>query len=87
MLAGLLVRHLVMPGNVARAATVLRFIAENISRNTYINIMDQYHPCYRANEHPPLDRPLRCKEYTQALETAARLGLKRLDARPARGVL
>lgn len=84
---GLLVRYLVMPGNVARTETVLRFIAESISRDTYINIMDQYHPCYRANGHPPLDQPLRRKEYAQALATAARLGLKRLDERQARWVL
>ncbi|MEA3292060.1 MAG: hypothetical protein U9Q71_07150 [Pseudomonadota bacterium] len=46
-------RHLVMPGNVARAETVLRFIAERISHNTYVNIMGRYRPCYRADGHPP----------------------------------
>jgi putative pyruvate formate lyase activating enzyme len=80
---GLLVRHLVMPGDVARTETVLRFIAEQISRNTYVNIMDQYRPCYRADAHPPLDRPLRREEYAQAIAVAARLGLKRLDGHRA----
>ena len=53
---GLLVRHLVLPEGVAGTREVVRFIAEEISKNTYINIMDQYHPFYKAFEHPPLDR-------------------------------
>jgi putative pyruvate formate lyase activating enzyme len=77
---GLLIRHLVMPGEVARTETVLRFIAEQISPDTYVNIMDQYRPCYRAGAHPPLDRPLSREEYGRAAATARRLGLRRLDA-------
>jgi len=81
---GLLVRHLVLPGNLARTETVLRFVAEEISPHTYLNLMDQYHPCYRAEEHPPLDRRLQHEEYTQAIAAAARFRLRRLDARRAR---
>jgi putative pyruvate formate lyase activating enzyme len=44
-------------------------------------LMDQYHPCYRANEYPPLDRPLTSLEYRAALAMAERQGLLRLDRR------
>lgn len=81
---GLLVRHLVLPGNIAGTEAVLTFLANEISTNTYINLMDQYHPCYRAMDNPPLDRDLKENEYREALELADRLGLKRLDQRHTR---
>ncbi len=76
---GLLVRHLVLPGGVSGTQAVLRFLAEEISPGTYLNLMDQYRPCYRADENPPLDRALSREEYREALDLARRLGL-RLDA-------
>jgi putative pyruvate formate lyase activating enzyme len=81
---GLLVRHLVLPGQVAGTETVLEFLASEISTRTYLNLMDQYRPCYRANENPPLDRDLDAGEYRSALELAHRLGLERLDQRQDR---
>ena len=78
-LRGLLVRHLVLPEGIAGTKEVVRFIAEEISRNTYINIMDQYYPCYKAFEHPPLDRRITTKEYTEAIKMALDAGLKRID--------
>jgi putative pyruvate formate lyase activating enzyme len=78
---GLLVRHLVLPGNLAGTGQVLAFIAREISPDTYLNLMDQYHPCYRAGENPPLDRALRREEFEAALALAARHGLHRLDPR------
>lgn len=78
---GLLVRHLVLPGDLAGTEQVLTFLAREISPQTYLNLMDQYRPSYRADEEPPLDRPLRADEYRQALGLARRLGLTRLDAR------
>lgn len=81
---GLLVRHLVLPGNLAGTEQVLAFIAREISRHTYINLMDQYHPCYRADEHPPLDRSLHGDEFAHALALAERYGLQRLDHRQGR---
>jgi putative pyruvate formate lyase activating enzyme len=78
---GLLVRHLVMPGDVSGTESVLHFLAEEISRDTYLNLMDQYHPCYRAGDNPPLDRPLSRQEHQRALVWADKLGLHRLDAR------
>jgi putative pyruvate formate lyase activating enzyme len=76
---GLLVRHLVLPEGIAGTAGVVKFIAEKISKNTYINIMDQYHPCYKAIENPPLDRRITLEEYGEAVELATAAGLKRID--------
>ncbi|MEK6672409.1 MAG: radical SAM protein [Nitrospirota bacterium] len=67
---GLLVRHLVLPDGVAGTGEVVRFIAEEISKDTCINIMDQYHPCYKALEHPPLDRRITDREYAGAIKMA-----------------
>ncbi|MGQ9779888.1 MAG: radical SAM protein [Bacillota bacterium] len=75
---GLLVRHLVLPGGLAGTEEVLAFIAEEISKDTYLNLMDQYFPHYRAKEYPPLDRPLTRAEYQEAVAIARRLGLWRL---------
>ena len=76
---GLLIRHLVLPGNLAGSEQILDFIAHEISPNTYLNLMDQYRPCYRADEYPPLDRPISISEYSTALELAKRYGLRRLN--------
>jgi len=77
---GLLVRHLVLPGGIAGTEQVLAFLAGGISADTYVNLMDQYRPCYRADEYPEIDRPLTRGEYGDALAAAERLGLRRLDA-------
>ena len=81
---GLLVRHLVLPGDIAGTETVLKFLSNEISRETYLNLMDQYHPCYRAIDNPPLDRDLQAGEYNAALKLAEQFGLERLDQRHAR---
>ena len=77
---GLLIRHLVLPGDLAGSEQVFDFIAREISPNTYLNLMDQYRPCYRADEYPPLDRPITTAEYSTALEAAKQYGLRRLDS-------
>jgi putative pyruvate formate lyase activating enzyme len=76
---GLLVRHLVLPGGLAGTEGVVKFIAEEISGDTYVNIMDQYHPCYKAFEHPPLDRRITSTEYEAAVRAALDAGLRRID--------
>lgn len=78
---GLLVRHLVMPHSIAGTGEVLAFLASDVSRNTYLNLMDQYRPAYRVDEFPELDRPITREEYPGALAIAARHGLRRLDQR------
>lgn len=78
-LRGLLVRHLVLPEGVAGTKEVVRFIAEEISKDTYINIMEQYYPCYKAYEYPQLDRRITGAEYQEAIKMAMDAGLKRID--------
>ncbi len=78
---GLLVRHLVLPDDIAGTEAVLEFLAKEVSPDTYVNLMDQYRPCYRADEYPELDRPVTRSEYEAALATARRHGITRLDHR------
>lgn len=78
---GLLVRHLVMPGGVAGTEEVMRFLAAEISRDTYVNVMDQYRPCWEANKTPAINRRITGEEYEQALDMARKAGLHRLDDR------
>ena len=77
---GLLVRHLVLPGGLAGTAEIIRFLKEQISPRTYVNVMGQYRPAYRAHGYPPLDRPVTSEEYAAAVRMAKEAGL-RLDQR------
>jgi len=74
---GLLIRHLVMPEDVAGSRKVLEFIAKNISQNTYMSIMAQYHPAHLAFEFPELSRRISKREYDAVLKMANELGLER----------
>ncbi len=76
---GLLVRHLVLPEGLAGTEEIVKFLVNEISPDTYTNIMAQYYPCYKAHEHPPLDRRLTGEEFRKAVKTAKDAGLKRLD--------
>ena len=78
---GLLIRHLVLPRGLSGTRSVLKFIAEEISPNTYVNVMDQYRPCGTAHKYPPLDRRITPEEYAEALKAARDVGLNRLDKR------
>jgi putative pyruvate formate lyase activating enzyme len=74
---GLLIRHLVMPGGAASSEEVLKFIAEEVSVHTYVNIMDQYRPEYRAFDLPEIGRRITHKEYLEAIQLAKRFRLYR----------
>lgn len=78
---GLLVRHLVLPNRIAGTEKILRFLAEEISTNTYLNLMDQYRPAYNARSYRELSRPINKKEFQEAVQTANDYGLHRLDER------
>jgi putative pyruvate formate lyase activating enzyme len=87
---GLLVRHLVLPNGLAGTAEVCRFLSQEISVSTYLNVMAQYHPCFRAFDIPELARSISREEFVEAIETARSYGLHRLDRiepRPFAGVL
>jgi putative pyruvate formate lyase activating enzyme len=74
---GLLVRHLVLPEGAAGTAEVVCFLSQEISKNTYLNVMAQYHPDYQACRYPELSRPISVREYSQALALAKESGLAR----------
>jgi putative pyruvate formate lyase activating enzyme len=82
---GLLVRHLVLPDDLAGTRRVMRFLARNISADTYVNIMSQYRPCGRTHEVDRLDRSITGREFEAALAAARDEGIHRLDGR-RRGV-
>ncbi|MFC1836615.1 radical SAM protein [Thermodesulfobacteriota bacterium] len=78
---GLLIRHLVMPNDLAGTKEAMRFLAKEISTNTYVNIMNQYRPCGRSNRFERINRSLTREEYAKALETAQEEGITKLDKR------
>lgn len=75
---GLLIRHLVLPNNIAGTEEIMHFIATKISKNSFINIMDQYFPTYKAHEYPMIDRPITKKEFDDAIKAAKDNGLYRI---------
>jgi len=81
---GLLVRHLVLPDNLAGTEEIARFLATGISPATYVNVMDQYRPAYRARSFPALSRPVTPGEFREAVQVAVAAGLHRLDERRPR---
>jgi putative pyruvate formate lyase activating enzyme len=74
---GLLIRHLVLPNRLAGSFKILDFIKEEVSTHTYINIMQQYYPCYKAYEFKELSRRITAQEYREVVEYAEKLGLHR----------
>lgn len=75
---GVLVRHLVLPGELAGTSQILEFLAREISPATCLNLMDQYRPCYLAGDFPPLQRRPTREDMQRARGEARALGL-RLD--------
>ncbi len=80
-LRGLLVRHLVLPEGLAGTREVMRFLATEVSKNTYVNIMDQYYPCGDVSHRSPLSRRITQEEYETAVSAAREKGITRLDDR------
>lgn len=75
---GVLVRHLVLPGGLAGTEAIMCFLADTISKDTYVNIMDQYRPCWKSFMYPPLNREITTEEFDAAVEAAKAAGLHRL---------
>ncbi len=76
---GLIIRHLVLPENLAGTEEVMKFISSEISKDSYVNVMDQYHPAYKAKDFPALNRRITSQEYSDALNLAKKYGIHRLD--------
>jgi putative pyruvate formate lyase activating enzyme len=85
MYRGLMIRHLVMPNDVGGTKEILAWVASSLPRDTYVNIMSQYRPVYRASEFPEIARRLTRAEYEEAVACARRLGLTNLDIQGWRG--
>jgi putative pyruvate formate lyase activating enzyme len=85
MYRGLMIRHLVMPNDVGGTKEILAWVASSLPKDTYVNIMSQYRPMYRASEFPEIARPLTRAEYEDAVTCARRLGLTNLDVQGWRG--
>ena len=79
MYRGLMIRHLVMPNDVGGTKGVIDWIAENLPKDTYLNIMSQYRPMYRAHDYPDIARRLTREEYAEAVAWAQEAGLTNLD--------
>ncbi len=75
MYRGLMIRHLVMPNNVGGTRRVLEWIAENLPKDTYVNIMSQYTPVFKARQYPAIRRRITRQEYEDALKWAEQAGL------------
>jgi len=74
---GLLIRHLVLPNGLAGSAKVFEFVATELSKESYVNIMMQYRPMYKAYEYKELNRGITLSEYQEALDNAKAWGLHR----------
>jgi putative pyruvate formate lyase activating enzyme len=83
---GLLIRHLVLPNGLAGTREVMRFIAQDISTRSYVNLMSQYRPCGRASEVKGLNASLSAADFQTALQEAKAEGITRLD-QPGRAFL
>jgi putative pyruvate formate lyase activating enzyme len=73
---GLLVRHLVLPNHISGTEEILTFLAEEVSRETYVSLMSQYFPAFHALKIPELHRPLVRSEYSQAVQVLGRLNME-----------
>jgi putative pyruvate formate lyase activating enzyme len=75
---GLIIRHLVLPNGLAGSEKIFQFISREISKNTFLNIMDQYYPTWKAFDFPELSRRITEKEFKEAINLAKKFGLKRI---------
>lgn len=76
---GLMIRHLVMPNRVSGTKNVIEWIANNLPKDTYLNLMSQYRPVFKAFEYPEISRGITRKEYSEAVNWAEAAGLTNLD--------
>ena len=78
---GVMIRHLVMPNRVAGTEKFVRWVAGNLPKSTYVNIMPQYHVAYKAFDYPEISRGIEIREFLEAMAWAEEYGLSNLDPR------
>ena len=79
--SGLMIRHLVMPNRVSNPKEFVYWVAENLSKDTYVNIMSQYRVAFEAFEYDKIARAITSEEFVEAMEWAKEAGLTNLDER------
>jgi putative pyruvate formate lyase activating enzyme len=79
MQRGLMIRHLVMPNNTGGSENIMEWIAETLPKDTYVNIMAQYNPLFKAYDYPELSRRITREEYKKTVSRAKEMGLTNLD--------
>jgi putative pyruvate formate lyase activating enzyme len=79
MYRGLMIRHLVMPNDVSGTEKVIKWIASNLPKDTFLNLMSQYRPVYKAVDYPEISRSITRDEYTAAINYAKEAGLTNLE--------
>lgn len=79
MQRGLMIRHLVMPNDIAGSEKIMEWIAENLPKDTYVNIMAQYTPYFKAYDYPEISRRITSEEYNKVVKRAQEMGLTNLD--------
>lgn len=79
MYRGLMIRHLVMPNNVSGTRGVIGWIAENLPKDTYVNIMSQYTPVYKALNYPEISRRITAAEYADDIDYTRELNLTNIE--------
>jgi len=72
---GIIIRHLILPGNISGTDKIMKFIAESLSKDTYISLMSQYMPCYKASQFKEINRRITHQEYQDAQEAMHKYGL------------
>lgn len=85
MYRGLMIRHLVMPNDVGGTREILAWVAASLPKDTYVNVMSQYRPTFRAFDFPEIARAITRREYDEAVAFARGLGLTNLDIQGWRG--
>lgn len=75
---GLIVRHLVLPNELAGSELIFKFLSQSVSKNVFLNILDQYRPCFKAALHPKLSRRITKEEFKEAVKLAKKYGLTRI---------
>ena len=74
-----MIRHLIMPNGVSDTQTVVKWIAQNLPKDTYLNLMSQYTPAFKASRYPKIARRITRSEYREAVDWAKACGLTNLD--------
>jgi len=73
---GLIIRHLMMPGGLEETKLILEFIANELSKDCLVNIMDQYYPSHQAHKYKEINQEIKEQDWEKALSYATKLGLR-----------